>query len=169
MAMNHILPYGQDVVATVTWVPGCVCPCGTALSDVTEVAALKGRFNDIHVIGSGDLARSLLEADLVDRLNLFLYPLTFGSGKRLFADGTGVPRRSDWCSRRRRFQTAPSRWHASAREHRSRASTSARGNGTGSSSVGLDAIRWVMWAQRMDGQPGGEAEGHPFENGVDYH
>ena len=63
----------------------------TALSDVGEVAALKDRFNDIHVIGSGDLARSLLEADLVDRLNLFLYPLTFGSGKRLFPDGTGVP------------------------------------------------------------------------------
>jgi hypothetical protein len=153
----------------VTWVPGCVCPCGTALSDVTEVAALKGRFNDIHVIGSGDLARSLLEADLVDRLNLFLYPLTFGSGKRLFADGTGVPRRSDWCSRRRRFQTAPSRGHTSAREHRSRASTSARGNGTGSSSAGLDAIRWVMWGQRMDGQPGGEAEGHPVRKRVDYH
>lgn len=38
-----------------------------------------------------DLARSLLEADLVDRLNLFLYPLTFGSGKRLFSDGAGVP------------------------------------------------------------------------------
>jgi dihydrofolate reductase len=63
----------------------------TALSDVAEVASLKDRFDDIHVIGSGDLARSLLEADLVDRLNLFLYPLTFGSGKRLFADGAGVP------------------------------------------------------------------------------
>jgi dihydrofolate reductase len=55
------------------------------------VAALKDRFEDIHVIGSGDLARSLLEADVVDRLNLFLYPLTLGSGKRLFADGQGVP------------------------------------------------------------------------------
>jgi dihydrofolate reductase len=63
----------------------------TALSDVRQVAGVKDRFNDIHVIGSGNLARSLLEADLVDRLNLFLYPLTFGSGKRLFADGTGVP------------------------------------------------------------------------------
>ena len=63
----------------------------TALSDVAEVAGLKDRFDDIHVIGSGDLARSLLEADLVDRLNLYLYPLTFGSGKRLFADGRGVP------------------------------------------------------------------------------
>jgi hypothetical protein len=28
--------------------------------------------------------------------------------------------------------------------------------------------KWVMWAERMDGQPGGEAEGHPV-NGVDYH
>lgn len=63
----------------------------TALSDVAEVASLKDRFDDIHVIGSGGLARSLLEADLVDRLNLYLYPLTFGSGKRLFADGAGVP------------------------------------------------------------------------------
>lgn len=63
----------------------------SALSDVSQVAGLKDRFEDIHVIGSGDLARSLLEADVVDRLNLFLYPLTFGSGKRLFADGAGVP------------------------------------------------------------------------------
>jgi dihydrofolate reductase len=63
----------------------------TALSDMAAVRALKDRFDEIHVIGSGDLARSLLEADLVDRLNLFLYPLTFGSGKRLFTDGTGVP------------------------------------------------------------------------------
>lgn len=63
----------------------------TALSNAEQVAGLKDRFDDIHVIGSGKLARSLLEAGLVDRLNLFLYPLTFGSGKRLFADGTGVP------------------------------------------------------------------------------
>lgn len=63
----------------------------TVLSELTEVAALKEKFTDIHVIGSGDLARSLLRADLVDRLNLYLYPLTLGSGKRLFAEGTGVP------------------------------------------------------------------------------
>ncbi|GAA1496359.1 dihydrofolate reductase family protein [Paeniglutamicibacter kerguelensis] len=63
----------------------------TALSDVAEVAALKDRFNDIHVIGSGDLTRSLLKAGLADRLNFFLYPLTLGSGKRLFNDGAGVP------------------------------------------------------------------------------
>jgi len=63
----------------------------TALAELEEVRALKDRFDEIHVIGSGALARSLLEADLVDRLNLFVYPLTFGSGKRLFAEGTGIP------------------------------------------------------------------------------
>lgn len=60
----------------------------TVVSDVsTEVRALKGRFDEIHVIGSGSLARSLLAADLVDRLNLYVYPIVFGTGKRLF-DGT---------------------------------------------------------------------------------
>jgi dihydrofolate reductase len=60
----------------------------TVVSDVaTEVRALKDRFLEIHVIGSGALTRSLIAADLVDRLNLYLYPVVFGAGKRLF-DGT---------------------------------------------------------------------------------
>jgi len=60
----------------------------TVVSDVaTEVRALKDRLDEIHVIGSGALARSLIAADLVDRLNLYLYPVVFGAGKRLF-DGT---------------------------------------------------------------------------------
>lgn len=57
----------------------------TVVADVAaEVPALKARFEEIHVIGSGALVRSLLTADLVDRLNLYLYPVAFGSGKRLF-------------------------------------------------------------------------------------
>jgi dihydrofolate reductase len=61
----------------------------TVVADVaTEVRAIKERFDEIHVIGSGDLVNSLLEADLVDRLNLYVYPLTFGTGKRLFGAGT---------------------------------------------------------------------------------
>ncbi|WP_458108455.1 dihydrofolate reductase family protein [Arthrobacter sp. R3-55] len=63
----------------------------TTLGDIDQLVALKERFKDIHVIGSGELVRSLLDADLVDRLNLYLYPLTFGTGKRLWADGAGVP------------------------------------------------------------------------------
>ena len=38
----------------------------------------------MHMFGSGVLIRSLLEADLLDRLHLWLYPLTLGQGKRLF-------------------------------------------------------------------------------------
>ncbi|PQZ86990.1 deaminase [Arthrobacter sp. MYb227] len=63
----------------------------TVLSELSEVAALKEKYTDIHVVGSGDLARSLLREQIADRLNLYLYPLTLGSGKRLFAEGTGVP------------------------------------------------------------------------------
>jgi len=75
----------------------------TALSDVAEVAALKDRFDDIHVVGSGDLARSLLAAGLVDRLNLYVYPVALGSGKRLFGGDFGVPREFTLAERPRVF------------------------------------------------------------------
>jgi len=61
----------------------------TVLTDpAAEVPALKDRFDEIHLFGSGNLVTSLLGDNLLDRMNLLLYPLTFGSGKRLFGDGT---------------------------------------------------------------------------------
>lgn len=55
----------------------------TVIADpAREVPALKERFAEIHTIGSGDLVQSLVAADLVDRLNLLLYPIAFGTGKR---------------------------------------------------------------------------------------
>lgn len=42
---------------------------------------------DIYVSGSGTLVRAMLDDDLVDELHLFVYPLTRGSGPRLFPDG----------------------------------------------------------------------------------
>ncbi len=60
----------------------------TVLTDVaTEVAPLKQRFDMTRVIGSGDLVQSLLAHDLVDRLNLYVYPIIFGAGKSLFERG----------------------------------------------------------------------------------
>ena len=57
--------------------------------DVAEaVAQLKAQFGRVDVIGSGDLVQTLLRNDLVDRLNLWMYPVLLGSGKRLFAEGT---------------------------------------------------------------------------------
>ena len=53
----------------------------------SAVAAVKDRHREVHVIGSLDLARSLLREGLADRLDLWLHPLVLGTGKRLFADG----------------------------------------------------------------------------------
>jgi len=42
---------------------------------------------DIYVSGSGTLVRAMLADGLVAGLHLFVYPLTRGSGPRLFAEG----------------------------------------------------------------------------------
>ncbi len=55
---------------------------------VEGITALTGRHDEIQVIGSLDLVQSLLRAGLVDRLNLWVYPLLLGTGKKLFAEGT---------------------------------------------------------------------------------
>jgi dihydrofolate reductase len=57
--------------------------------DVADaVAGLKREHGQIDVIGSGNLVQTLLRHDLVDRLNVWVYPLLLGNGKRLFAEGT---------------------------------------------------------------------------------
>ncbi len=42
---------------------------------------------NLHVFGSANLLQTLFKHDLVDELWLKIYPLTLGSGKKLFADG----------------------------------------------------------------------------------
>ena len=43
---------------------------------------------DIHVFGSADMLQTLFRAELVDALELMIIPVTLGTGKRLFQDGT---------------------------------------------------------------------------------
>lgn len=43
---------------------------------------------DLWVWGSGNLIQTLLQHNLIDRMDIFIYPLTLGTGKKLFADGT---------------------------------------------------------------------------------
>jgi len=59
----------------------------TVLRDATAVGRLRDEFDEVHTWGSGELLRSLLAAGLVDRLNLWLYPVALGTGKRLFERG----------------------------------------------------------------------------------
>jgi dihydrofolate reductase len=42
----------------------------------------------LQVWGSGKLIQTLLKNDLVDELRLRIFPITLGTGKRLFAEGT---------------------------------------------------------------------------------
>ena len=57
--------------------------------DLAErITAVKERHDEVHVIGSLDLVQSLLRLGVVDRLNLWMYPLLLGSGKQVFAGGT---------------------------------------------------------------------------------
>src|SRR5712692_1774898 len=50
------------------------------------LAALKkGDGPELQVHGSGNLIQSLLRANIVDELRLWVFPLVIGSGKRLFA------------------------------------------------------------------------------------
>lgn len=43
---------------------------------------------DLHVFGSANLLQTLFKDDLVDELQLMIIPITLGTGKRLFTDGT---------------------------------------------------------------------------------
>ena len=56
--------------------------------DPDALRALKEKVDgDLYVSGSGTLVRAMLADGLVDGLHLFVFPLTRGSGPRLFPDG----------------------------------------------------------------------------------
>jgi dihydrofolate reductase len=57
---------------------------GEAATTVAELKVQPGP--GLVVLGSGELVRSLLQANLVDELALSIHPLVLGSGQRLFTE-----------------------------------------------------------------------------------
>lgn len=59
---------------------------GDVVTKLKELKSGDGPMLQVH--GSSNLVQTLLKNDMVDELWLKTYPLTLGSGKKLFADGT---------------------------------------------------------------------------------
>jgi dihydrofolate reductase len=56
---------------------------------VAEIKKLKNSDGpDLLVYGSSNLIQTLLKNNLVDRMHLWTFPVTIGTGKKLFAEGT---------------------------------------------------------------------------------
>lgn len=88
--LNRIPKYvaSRTLTGPLAW-HGSELLVGDLAESITDV---KARHDEVHVIGSLDLVQSLLRLRLVDRLDLWQYPLLLGSGKHAFADGTGSHR-----------------------------------------------------------------------------
>ena len=56
------------------------------VAKITELKSEDGP--NLHVYGSANLIQTLFKHDLVDELWLKTFPITLGTGKRLFAEGT---------------------------------------------------------------------------------
>ncbi|HEV3245238.1 MAG TPA: dihydrofolate reductase family protein [Candidatus Paceibacterota bacterium] len=62
------------------------CITGDVVTQIKKLKAQDGP--DLWVWGSENLIQTLLKHHLIDRMHLWIYPITIGKGKRLFAEGT---------------------------------------------------------------------------------
>jgi len=85
--MNAIGKYVVTSTLTaddITWPNSHVIGAEGCLDAVADLQARDG--GDLCVMGSPTLARSLIQAGLVDELNLMIEPVVLGGGKRIFTD-----------------------------------------------------------------------------------
>lgn len=85
-SVNTVTKYvASNTLTSHEWQPS-VFLSGDVAEKVRELKQQPGP--DLHVYGSANLLQTLMKHDLVDEFWLKIYPLTLGSGKRLFDDGT---------------------------------------------------------------------------------
>lgn len=63
-----------------------LCITGDVVREIQKLKEEDGP--DLWVWGSGNLIQTLLKHNLIDRMHLWIHPITLGSGKKLFAEGT---------------------------------------------------------------------------------
>lgn len=59
---------------------------GEVVEEIKKIKNLDGP--DIMVWGSSNLIQTLLKNNLIDTMHIWIYPITLGTGKKLFAEGT---------------------------------------------------------------------------------
>jgi dihydrofolate reductase len=91
--MNAIPKYVASRTLTqddLTWEGSILLPGGDAIAAIRDLRAREGR--GLQIWGSSELARQLVEKDLVDEFVLMIEPVLLGGGKRLFpTDGRSRP------------------------------------------------------------------------------
>jgi dihydrofolate reductase len=80
---KHVASHNASL--TLGW-ENAVLLAGNVVEQVKTLKREQGR--NLHVWGSGNFIQTLLKHDLVDELWLKIFPVTLGTGKRLFAEGT---------------------------------------------------------------------------------
>lgn len=75
----------HDPALTLGW-NNSVLLSGDVAQEIKKLKAQSGP--ELQVYGSGNLLQTLFKHDLVDELWLKIFPITLGTGKRLFAEGT---------------------------------------------------------------------------------
>jgi dihydrofolate reductase len=85
-AVNTATKYvASNTMTSHEWQPS-VFLNGDIADTITKLKQQDGP--DLRVCGSANLVQTLLKHDLADAFWLMIFPITLGSGKRLFADGT---------------------------------------------------------------------------------
>lgn len=79
----------SDSAPELTWENSTLID-GDVVAKLQELKQQDGPMLQVH--GSANMIQTLLKHDLVDELWLKTFPVTLGSGKRLFADGTASVR-----------------------------------------------------------------------------
>ncbi len=83
--VNKAIKYvASNTLTSSEWQP-TVFLRGNIAEKIAEIKQQTGP--ELHVWGSSNLIQTLLKHDLVDTFWLMIYPITLGSGKRLFAGG----------------------------------------------------------------------------------
>jgi dihydrofolate reductase len=85
-AVNVATKYvASNTITSHEWQPS-VFLSGDIAEQVARIKQQEGP--DLHVFGSAELVQTLMKHDLVDAFWLAIFPITLGSGKRLFGEGT---------------------------------------------------------------------------------